>query len=145
MTGEEPGRVLALDVGSVRVGAAISDPMRRIAQPLAVWPVVDKGGGWRRKFEAALAQYRPTLVLAGLPVRTDGTRGPECGKIEKLLDLLRGEHPELAFETWDERFTTVIAHQAMIEGGVSRRGRRDRVDRIAAVLILENWLENSVQ
>ena len=58
----------------------------------------------------------------------------------KLVALLRAGHPDLAFDTWDERFTTVIAHRAMIEGGVSRSGRRQRVDKIAAVLILESWL-----
>ena len=135
-----PGRVLVLDVGSARVGAAISDPMRLIAQGLAVWPVVDRDGGWRRKFEACLVQYTPTLVLVGMPTRTDGTRGPEAERVAKLVDLLRAGHPDLAFDTWDERFTTVIAHQAMIECGVSRSGRRQRVDKIAAVLILESWL-----
>ena len=78
MTEAQPRRVLALDVSSARVGAAVSDPMRLIAQGLAVWPVVDRDGGWRRKFEACLVQYAPTLVLVGMPTRTDGTRGPEA-------------------------------------------------------------------
>lgn len=168
-----PGRVLALDIGSVRVGAAVSDPSRTIAQGLGVWQV--SGGksrsraktsdpqdkcadenaavsqerhevsGWRREFEAAVEKYAPTLVLVGLPRRTTGEVGPEGERILKLVNFMRETYPDLTFETWDERFTTVIAHRSMIEGGVSRKGRRERVDKVAAVLILESWLERAVR
>lgn len=131
------GRVLALDIGSVRIGAAISDPLRRIAQPLAVW----KREGWRKKFEDAQGEYNPSLVLIGSPTRTDGSEGPEAGSVARLVESLKREHPELEFELWDERFTTVIAHQSMTEAGASGRSRRGSVDKVAAALILESWLE----
>ena len=83
--GGVPGRVLALDIGSVRVGAAISDPRRLIAQGLGVWPVSGKDGGWRQQFEASLEEYDPTLVLIGMPARTNGSAGPEAQRIATLV------------------------------------------------------------
>jgi putative Holliday junction resolvase len=134
---ESPGRVLALDIGSARVGAAISDPRRLIAQGLDVWPTPV----WRDKFNECLEKYSPALVLVGLPLRTDGTMGPEGERISGLVDELKAAHPDLEFRTWDERFTTVIAQRALIEADVSRRGRKKRVDKVAATLILQSWLE----
>lgn len=135
------GRVLALDIGSVRVGAAVTDPLRVIAQGLAVWPVDDGKEGWRRKFEACLAEYDPVLVLVGMPARTDGSRGPEGDRVAALVERLKEAYPDRAFETWDERYTTVIAQRALLEGDVSRRGRKGKVDKVAAALILQSWLE----
>lgn len=135
------GRVLALDVGAVRIGAAVTDPLRVIAQGIAVWPVDDGKEGWRRKFEACLAEYDPVLVLIGMPTRTDGTRGPEGERIAALVERLRAAYPDRTFETWDERYTTVMAQRALLEGDVSRKGRRGKVDKVAASLILQSWLE----
>ena len=135
------GRVLALDIGSVRVGAAVTDPLRVIAQGIAVWPVDDGQEGWRKKFEACLAEYDPALILVGMPTRTDGSRGPEGDRIAALVERLKEAYPNRAFETWDERYTTVIAQRALLEGDVSRRGRRGKVDKVAAALILQSWLE----
>ena len=139
--GPAPGRVLALDIGSVRIGVAITDPGRIIAQGLDVWSVDGKGGGWRQRFEEHLERYDPTLILIGMPRRTDGSMGPEGQRIADLVEDLRASYPEREFAIWDERFTTVIAQQALLEADVSRRGRRQRVDQVAAALILQNWLE----
>ena len=136
-----PGRVLALDIGTVRIGVAVSDPGRVIAQGLDVWPVSDKSGGWQKKFEACLERYAPTLILIGMPRRTDGSIGPEGQRVAELVESLRASYPDREFATWDERFTTVIAQRALLEAGVSRRGRRERVDKVAAALILQSWLE----
>ena len=103
------GRVLALDVGSVRIGAAVTDPLRVIAQGIAVWPVNDGREGWRKKFEACLAEYDPVLILIGMPTRTSGNAGPEGERIAALVANLRESYPDRTFETWDERYTTVIA------------------------------------
>lgn len=132
---------MALDIGSARVGAAISDPQRLIAQGLNVWPAEGKGG-WRERFRECLERYDPTLILVGLPYRTDGSAGPEAERIHHLVDTLREEHPDREFRTWDERFTTVIAQRVLLEADVSRRGRRQKVDKVAAVLILQSWLES---
>lgn len=135
------GRVLALDVGSVRIGAAVTDPLRVIAQGIAVWPVNDGREGWRKKFEACLAEYDPVLILIGMPIRTSGNAGPEGERIAALVANLRESYPDRTFETWDERYTTVIAQRALLEGDVSRRERRGKVDKVAAALILQSWLE----
>ena len=132
------GRVLALDIGTVRIGVAVTDPLGLFAQGIAVWQVRE---GWRSRFEEFLAQYRPDLILIGMPRRTDGTYGPEAERIDKLVNELRASYPDHSFETWDERFTTTIAQRVLLEGDVSRRKRKERVDKIAAALILQNWLE----
>ena len=83
----------------------------------------------------------PSLIVVGLPVRTDGKISAMSEKILAIIEDLKSKYPELEFETWDERFTTVIAQQTLISADVSRKKRKKTVDKIAAVLILENWLE----
>lgn len=131
------GRVLALDIGSARVGAAISDPSRVIAQGIGVW----KTENFLEDFKSCIEKYDPSLILIGLPKRTDGTYGPECENIFEFLKILKENYPERIFQTWDERFTTVIAQRVLIEADVSRKRRKKNIDKLAAVLILESWLE----
>ncbi|MBQ9595356.1 MAG: Holliday junction resolvase RuvX, partial [Synergistaceae bacterium] len=131
-------RILALDIGSVRIGAAVSDPSEIIAQGLGVWD----SKTWLSDFESALEKYDPALIVIGLPVRTDGKVSEAGDRISGLVDELRVSYPERKFVTWDERFTTVIANRMLIEADVSRKKRKSHVDKIAAVLILESWLES---
>lgn len=131
-------RVLALDIGTVRIGAAVSDPSGIIAQGLGVWDAET----WLGDFEAALAKYDPEVVVVGLPVRTDGKPSEAGARVLALVEELRAKYPEREFRMWDERFTTVIAQRAMLEGDVSRRGRKKKVDKVAAVVILEDYLES---
>ena len=133
------GRVLALDVGSVRIGAAISDPSRIIAQGLGVWNA--ENDSWLNDFDSALTKYNPAIIVVGLPLRTDGKKSEAGERILELVDELRTAYPEREFVTHDERFTTVIAQQVLIDADVSRKRRRNNVDKISAVLILESWLE----
>lgn len=130
-------RVLALDIGTVRIGAAISDPTRTIAQGLGVWDAES----WREDFGEALKKYSPEVVVLGLPVRTDGKKSDAADRVRVIAGELEAEYPDLRVETQDERFTTVIAQRAMLEADVSRQKRRKSVDKIAAVVILEDWLE----
>ena len=132
-------RVLALDIGTVRIGAAISDPSRIIAQGLGVWKA--ENDEWLNDFDECLKKFNPSLVVVGLPVRTDGKISSMSEKILAVIEDLKSKYPELEFTTWDERFTTVIAQQTLISADVSRKKRKKNVDKIAAVLILENWLE----
>ena len=131
--------MLALDIGSVRIGAAVSDPSGIIAQGLGVWD----SKTWLSDFESALEKYDPALIVVGLPVRTDGKVSEAGDRISGLVDELRVSYPERKFVTWDERFTTVIANRMLIEADVSRKKRKSHVDKIAAVLILESWLESN--
>ena len=135
------GRVLALDIGTVRIGAAISDSNRIIAQPLDTWNA--ENDSWLNDFNSALTKYNPAIIVVGLPLRTDGRKSEAGEKILALVDDLRAEYPEREFVLHDERFTTVIAQQVLIGADVSRKRRRKSVDKIAAVLILESWLESN--
>ncbi len=132
------GRVLALDIGSVRIGAAISDPSGIIAQGLGVWSAEN----FLDEFRACVEKYQPSLILVGLPNRTDGKKSDACENILRIISDLKTQFPALNFETWDERFTTVIAQRVLLEADVSRKKRREKIDKLAAVLILESWLEN---
>ena len=133
-------RVMALDIGEVRIGAAVTDPLGLFAQGIAVW----QAENWRKSFEECMARYDPELILLGLPRRTDGSCGPEAEKIERLAEELRAAYPDRRFDTWDERFTTVIAQRVLLEADVSRKKRKERVDKIAAALILQNWIDSRI-
>jgi len=128
---------MALDIGEARIGAAVTDPLGLFAQGIAVW----RAENWRKMFEECMARYDPELILLGLPRRTDGSYGPEAEKIYSLAEELRAAYPDRKFETWDERYTTVIAQRALLEADVSRKKRKERVDKIAAALILQSWID----
>lgn len=123
----------------MRIGAAISDPSRIIAQGLGVWKA--ENDEWLNDFDECLKKFNPSLIVVGLPVRTDGKISSMSEKILTVIENLKSKYPELEFTTWDERFTTIIAQQTLISADVSRKKRKKNVDKIAAVLILENWLE----
>ena len=137
------GRVLALDIGTVRIGAAISDPLGIIAQGLGVWNA--ENDEWRKNFDEAVRTYDPKIVVAGLPLRTDGKDSESALRVSGIIQQLKTEYPGIEFVFQDERFTTVIAQRAMIEADVSRRKRKKNVDKVAAVIILEDWLESHRQ
>ena len=137
------GRVLALDIGTVRIGAAISDPLGITAQGLGVWNA--ENDEWRKDFDEAIQKYDPKIIVAGLPLRTDGKPSEAAERISGIIDGLRAEYPGREFVFQDERFTTVIAQRAMIEADISRRKRKKNVDKVAAVIILEDWLESHRQ
>ena len=130
-------RVIALDIGEARIGVAVTDPLGLFAQGIAVW----RAENWRKNFEECIARYDPELILLGLPRRTDGSYGPEAEKIERLAEELRALYPDRLFDTWDERYTTVIAQRVLLEADLSRKKRKERVDKIAAALILQNWID----
>ena len=134
-------RVLALDIGTVRTGAAVSDPTRTIAQGLGVWSAET----WRNDLDEAITEYAPAVIVLGLPSRTDGKVSEAARRVREIASELAAKYPGCEVVTWDERFTTVIAQRAMLEADVSRRKRRKSVDKVAAVVILQDWLEHSRQ
>lgn len=132
------GRVLALDLGTVRVGVALSDPTRRFAQPLDVLPAQEN---WIQRVQELVVTHQVTLVLVGLPTRTDGTAGPEVERVRGWTEELRQGIPQVPIQFYDERFTTRIAQQALLAGDVSRKGRKQRVDKVAAAVLLQGFLD----
>ena len=132
-------RILALDIGHVRVGVAVSDPLGFFAQGIGVLSVA---GDWLDEISALVEQYAVRTLLIGLPIRTDGSTGPEAKWILSTVELLRALFPDQKLELWDERFTTTIAERIMIEGNVSREKRRHSRDKVAAAIILQGYLDN---
>ncbi|MDR1915730.1 MAG: Holliday junction resolvase RuvX [Synergistaceae bacterium] len=140
MTGSDiHKRIIALDVGSVRIGVAASDPLGTFAQAVAV---LRADGAWMEELSGLLEEYGAEKILIGMPVRTDGTEGPEADKMKKIIASLRERFSGFEIIPWDERFTTTIATQALLEADVSRAGRKRYVDKIAAALLLQSYLDS---
>ena len=131
------GRVIALDVGDVRIGVAVSDPTGTIAQPLEVYKRV--GFGPDSRYVLALCEkYQTQHVLLGLPLNMDGSVGPQAQKAQAFGNVLAQKGLTVSYQ--DERMTTVTAEQVLIGGNVRREDRRLYVDKLAAAVILEQWL-----
>ena len=133
----ENKRVLALDVGDVRIGVAVSDPTGTIAQPLEVYRRVGYGPDSRYVLEMC-EKYGTTRVLLGLPLNMDGTKGTQAEKALAFGRVLTEKGLEVMYQ--DERLTTVTAERALISGDMRREERRQTVDKVAAAIILEQWL-----
>jgi len=132
------GRVLALDPGTKRIGVAVSDAMRIVATPLAVIPAAE----FATRLPELLDEYRPTAIVVGLPVGLSGREGPSAERARAFaaeVAAISGMDVDVV----DERFTTATAESAMIEGGVKRRRRRESVDKVAAAVILRQYLDRS--
>lgn len=135
-------RVLALDIGSVRIGVAVSDPLGMFAQGIAVLEANSRGeDGWLEELDRLVAVYSPGAILLGNPVRTDGRKGPESLRVEAWAERISARYPAISVKLHDERFSTVMAQQALLEADMSRKDRKRNVDRVAAALILQSWLD----
>ena len=132
------GRVIALDVGDVRIGVAVSDPTGTIAQPLEVYKRVGYGPD-SRYVKALCDRYETDQVLLGLPLNMDGTLGGQAQKAQAFGNVLE-ERMGLTVFYQDERRTTVTAERVLISGNVRREDRKQYVDKLAAAVILEQWL-----
>ena len=134
-----PSRVLALDVGSKRIGVAVSDPLGITAQGLETIQRQNK----RRDLEALsnlITRYQVSEIVMGLPLRLSGAEGTQSGKMRAFADLLHSEFG-IPVHLWDERWTSTEANRLLRETELSIEKRAQAVDRMAAVLILQSWLE----
>ena len=132
-------RVLAVDPGSRRVGLAVSDPTGTIAQPLDTLDAEPDATLVTRLAQTARLQEAARIVV-GLPRRMDGSDGPEAKSARRLADALR-RMSGIPVELVDERLTSVAAERSLIAGGVRRAKRRTTVDRVAAILLLQSYLD----
>ena len=132
------GRVLGVDVGTVRVGLATSDESRTVATPLAT---VQRGARdlWER-VQAEATQRDVRLAVVGLPLRLDGTEGDAARDARHFADALQARL-HLDVELWDERFTTALAERHLVSAGMRRGRRRRAIDAVAAALLLQSWLD----
>lgn len=131
-------RILALDIGDARIGIAVSDPLRMIASPVEVLHRVGWGPDTRRILELC-AQYGTNEVLSGLPLNMDGTEGFQAKKVRDFCSQLEKAGLKVYYQ--DERLTTVTAEDVLLEDNMSRRDRKGTVDKIAAAVILRQWLD----
>ena len=134
-------RILAIDYGRRRCGIAVTDPNRIVATALAT---VESGRliEWLKKY---LASEDVGLIVVGEPVTMQGEPSESMRYIAPALGRMRREFPDMEIRMWDERFTSTLAHRAMIDAGYGRMARRDKgaIDRMAAVIILNSFLESS--
>ena len=135
------GRILAIDYGKKRTGLAVTDPLRIIANGLATIPTSD--------IFDYLTQYvakEPVdQLVIGKPIQPNGQPSENLARVENFVNRWCKLHPEMPIDYYDERFTSVIAHQAMIAGGVKKKTRREDkglVDEISATIILQDYMRS---
>lgn len=130
---------MALDLGDVRIGVALSDPDRRVAVPIGTVHV-GRPPGELKAIANLVADHGAGLVVVGLPLRMDGSRGDRAVQAEAFAATLR-QVLEVPVELFDERLTTVEAERGLREAGVHGRRRRAVVDAAAARVLLQGWLD----
>jgi len=136
------GRILAIDYGRKRTGLAVTDPLRITANPLLTIET-NQLVNW-------LADYfaRETVdeVVIGHPTQMNGEDSESMNYIRPFMGVFKKTFPDKPITMYDERFTSVLAHRAMIDGGMKKKDRQDKavVDKIAACIILEDYLESKL-
>ncbi|MFQ5789628.1 MAG: Holliday junction resolvase RuvX [Acidobacteriota bacterium] len=135
----KPMRFMGLDVGERRIGIALSDELGMIASPWESLQRVSLQKDVARLTELA-SRERVTEILVGMPLSLDGSYGPQAKKVTRFIHALR-EDCGVEVTPWDERFTTVAAERALLEGDLSRSRRRRVVDKVAAALLLQGYLD----
>jgi putative Holliday junction resolvase len=133
-----PGRVLGLDLGDARIGVAISDERRRLAVPLGT--VRTGAPGDVKAIAGLVREHGVTAIVVGHPLLMSGEAGERAHHAERFADALRS-FLEIPVVLHDERLSSVEADRALREAGVGGRARRRTVDRSAATVILQSWLD----
>ena len=133
-------RILTLDLGEKRIGVAVSDELLMTAQGLCVLASKGTVKDLEQVADLVRNQAVSTIVL-GLPRNMDGSIGPMAEKVREFGRLLQEQNPDIPVEYWDERLTTAVAQRMLIGADISRVNRRQVVDKIAAVLILQGYLD----
>ena len=132
-------RWLALDLGTVRIGVALSDPLGLTAQPLTVLKASNIKNDITQ-IGRLVDEHKVTRVIMGLPLNMNGTESTQTQKVRNFTSKL-AEHLNIPIFYADERLTTKQAERAMIEGNVRREKRRGKIDKVAAALLLQSALE----
>jgi len=136
----EHSRVLALDWGEKRVGLAISDPFGITAQGLPTMSRRNKQQDFSY-LKSLVQKHSVSVILIGNPLQMNGQEGTQAGKIHVVAKEIE-HHLEIPVRLWDERLTSVEARRLMQDFGVSSRKKGKAVDRMAAVLLLQNFLDS---
>ena len=134
------GRILAIDYGKKRTGIAVSDTLQLIANGLTTVPT-----GELMSFLTDYVSREPVeRIIVGLPKQMNNEASENAKRIEPFVRTLRKAMPNIPVEYVDERFTSVLAHRAMLEGGLKKKARQNKalVDEISATIILQDYLES---
>ncbi len=133
-------RILSVDYGKKRTGLAVTDPLQLIAGGLAT-VATSQLMEWLRSY---LAREEVELIVVGEPKQPNGQPSENLPRVMAFVKKLEKEFPMIPVRLYDERFTSVMAHQAMIDGGLRRKARQDKalVDEISATIILQSYMES---
>jgi len=132
-------RILSLDHGTKRIGVAVSDETKTIAQPLEYIPA-EPFGDFLERLRKLLLEKEIDLILIGMPRNMDGSYGPAAHKVETFAGVLKTA-VTVPIKLWDERLTSAMANRVMIQGNVRRDKRKEKVDAMAAAILLQSYLD----
>ena len=133
-------RILSIDYGRKRTGIAVTDPLQIIAGGLATVSTSELFD-WLQQY---VSREQVERIVIGEPRQPNGAPSENLARVQQFVNRWRKAHPELPIEYYDERFTSVLAHRAMIDGGMKKKARQDKaaVDKIAACIILEGYMDS---
>src|SRR5437016_4890880 len=133
-------RILALDHGTKRIGVAVSDPMKIIAQPLE-FIASEPFAAFLERLKVLILEKEVELILIGMPRNMDGSYGPAALKVQEFVGALK-EAVAVPIKLWDERLTSAQANRFLIAAQVRRSKRKEKVDQTAAAILLQSYLDS---
>ena len=136
-------RILALDHGTKRIGVAVSDELKMIATPLEFIPA-EPFTDVVARLKELIREKEVELILLGMPRNMDGSYGPAALKVQEFAAVLK-DKIAIPIQLWDERLTSAQAQRFLIEGKVRRDERKQKVDKTAAAILLQSYLDSLIQ
>jgi len=133
-------RVLAIDHGTKRMGIALSDPSGTVATPLAYIPA-EPFAPFLARLKELIREKEVELILVGMPRNMDGSYGPAAAKVQEFVAVLK-ENIAVPIQTWDERLTSAQANRFLLQADVRRKDRKEKVDKAAAAILLQSFLDS---
>ncbi len=137
-------RALGVDLGEKRIGIALSDPTRTIASPHSVIKRSGNADVDRRSVLSIAREEGATQLVVGLPLTLTGARRAAARAALAEVEALKALAPDLIIEAFDERLTTAIAQRSLLEGDVRRKDRKQVIDKVAAAVMLQSWLDGQI-
>ncbi|MGI6232838.1 MAG: Holliday junction resolvase RuvX [Prevotella sp.] len=135
------GRILAIDYGAKRTGLAVTDPLKIIASGLDTVETKNLFDFLKEY----VSREKVERIVIGKPTQPNGRPSENLARVENFVGRWRHAFPDIPIEYYDERFTSVLAHRAMIDGGVKKKVRKEDkglVDKVSATIILEDWMRS---
>ena len=136
-------RILAIDHGTVRMGIAVSDELKMIAHPMEYIPA-EPFATFLARLKEILRDKEVELVLVGMPRNMDGSYGQAALKVQEFVTALK-DAITVPIRTWDERLTSAQANRFLIQGNVRREKRKEKVDSMAAAILLQSYLDGGAR